>query len=152
MIFGNQKSITKILEEQRSSNTGKWQDLLKRKQAGEDILDELEDFLRNKEEVFLFFSALMTSPERLAAVLDAVEAQLDLLTDLTLILADQVNPTLTTAQQAAVQEIQEQLVPLRAIDLSQVTQNYRFANLLLQKQQTRNMQQEYFNLKNSKKE
>ncbi len=147
----NVKPISEILViREKEERQKKWDDLLKRKQSGEDVQAELDDFLRNKEEVYLFYAELMTNSDRLAAVLDALETQTDLLTDLTLILADSVNPALTEAQQQAVQAIKDQLVPLRAIALSEALQNYRFNNLLAQKELTRNLQEEYFALKEAK--
>lgn len=139
---------SKRLQERRA----KWEELLNRKKIGDDVQQELDDFLRNKEEVYLFYAELMTNADRLAAVLDALETQADLLTDLTIIIADSVNPSLTEAQQAAVQAIKDQLLPLRAIELSETTENYRFMNLLMQKELTRNLQVEYFMMKEAKPE
>ncbi|WP_139491802.1 hypothetical protein [Brevibacillus dissolubilis] len=139
-------------EQEQQARQLKWRELLSRKQQGQDISDELTDFLSTKEEVYLFFADLFTHPYRQTAVLDALETQVDLVTDLTLILAEQLNPSLTEAQQKAVQAIKNQLLPLRAIALSEAADNYRFANLLAQKEQTRSLQEEYFLLKEAKSE
>jgi hypothetical protein len=147
------KDLTTLrAEQEQQTRQQKRQELLARKQKGEEITDELIDFLSTKEEVYLFFADLFTHPYRQTAVLDAIETQLDLVTDLTLILAEQLDPSLTESQQKSVKAIKEQLLPLRAIALSEAADNYRFANLLAQKEQTRSLQEEYFLLKEAKPE
>ncbi|MET3292273.1 UNVERIFIED_CONTAM: hypothetical protein ABID98_004843 [Brevibacillus sp. OAP136] len=145
--------LATLREETRiAEKEAKRQELLQKRLNGAAVEKELRKQLKTGEELYQFYAELATIPARQAAILDAIETQLDLVTELTLILAEHVKPQLTEAQLVAVQAMKEQLIPLRVISLDDAGTAKRFHNLVLRKRETRQMQAEYEQIKAEQKE
>ncbi len=112
--------------------------------------EELTEFFQTPEEVESFYQDLAAHPKRQARILDALETQLDLLTDLTLLLAEQAALHLTDEQQSMIQTIKKKLMPLYTISLHEAEESTRFAKLVSKKKETRQLQEEYRRVKKAK--
>lgn len=145
--------LAKLREETRlEAKKAKRQELLQKKLAGAEVEKDIRKNFHTPEELYQFYAELSTIPARQAAILDAIETQLDLVTELSLIVAEHVKPQLTEVQLAAIQTLHDKLLPLRAITLAELETAKRFSNLILRKEETRKIQAEYARLKVRKKE